>query len=92
VAHGTFDSASLSSLLSLLALWLILFVFFAIMFLEVFGLTKWGSGENHNQNYSSMGASLVMLAFMSTGYVRPFLIIYLVLNVHREGWNQYMHD
>ncbi|KAH8826844.1 Ion transport protein-domain-containing protein [Flagelloscypha sp. PMI_526] len=68
--------ASLSSLLSLLALWLILFVFFAIMFLEVFGLTKWGSGENHNQNYSSMGASLVMLAFMSTG----------------EGWNQYMHD
>ncbi|KAH9979222.1 Ion transport protein-domain-containing protein [Lactifluus volemus] len=39
-------------------------------------MTKWGSAENHNQNYSTMGKALVMLSFMTTG----------------EGWNQYMHD
>lgn len=68
--------ASLSVILSLLALWLVLFLFFAILFLEVFSLTKWYSGENWNMNYATMGSALVMLAFMSTG----------------EGWNQYMHD
>ncbi|KAF9265047.1 hypothetical protein L218DRAFT_899321 [Marasmius fiardii PR-910] len=68
--------ASLPSILSLLLLWLIFFGFFAILKVEVFGLTKWGSGENVNQNYSSISAALVMLSFMSTG----------------EGWNQYMHD
>ncbi|KAF5368727.1 hypothetical protein D9757_010428 [Collybiopsis confluens] len=68
--------ASLPSILSLLLLWLILFMFFAILDVEVFGLTKWMTGENRLQNYSSIGSALVMLAFMSTG----------------EGWNQYMHD
>ncbi|KAA1473328.1 hypothetical protein DENSPDRAFT_779605 [Dentipellis sp. KUC8613] len=68
--------ASLPVILSLLSLWLALFVFFAIMFVEVFSMTKWFSGEGRNQNYSSMGNALVMLAFMSSG----------------EGWNQYMHD
>ncbi|KAG7087347.1 hypothetical protein E1B28_013323 [Marasmius oreades] len=63
--------ASLPSILSLLLLWLIFFGFFAILKVEVFGLTKWGSGENVNQNYSSISAALVMLSFMSTG----------------EGWN-----
>ena len=61
--------ASLPVILSLLGLWLILFVFFAIMYMEVFGLTKWSTGETRNQNYSSMGSSLVMLAFMSVGWV-----------------------
>ncbi|KAL0066269.1 calcium channel protein [Marasmius tenuissimus] len=68
--------ASLPSILSLLLLWLIFFGFFAILKVEVFGLTKWGGGENVNQNYSSISAALVMLSFMSTG----------------EGWNEYMHD
>ncbi|KAI0050088.1 hypothetical protein FA95DRAFT_1487881 [Auriscalpium vulgare] len=68
--------ASLPVILSLLSLWIILFFFFAILFVEVFSLTKWGSGETRNQNYSTMGNALVMLAFMSSG----------------EGWNQYMHD
>ncbi|TFK68921.1 hypothetical protein BDN72DRAFT_646515 [Pluteus cervinus] len=68
--------ASLPVILSLLGLWLILFVFFAILFVEVFGMTKWGTAESYMQNYSSIGSALVMLAFMSTG----------------EGWNQYMHD
>ncbi|RDB21766.1 Calcium-channel protein cch1 [Hypsizygus marmoreus] len=68
--------ASLPVILSLLGLWLILFIFFAILFVEVFSLTKWSSGETRSMNYSSMGSSLVMLAFMSVG----------------EGWNKYMHD
>jgi hypothetical protein len=64
------------TLISLLGLWFIFFLFFAIMFLEVFGLTKWGSAETHTENYNSLGSAIVMLAFMTTG----------------EGWNQYMHD
>ncbi|KAH7886746.1 Ion transport protein-domain-containing protein, partial [Phlebopus sp. FC_14] len=68
--------ASLPVILSLLGLWLILFLFFAIMYMEVFGMTKWNSAETSAQNYQTMGSALVMLAFMSTG----------------EGWNQYMHD
>lgn len=54
-------------IINLLGLWLIFFLFFAIMFVEVFGLTKWGSAENHLQNYSTVGSALTMLAFMSTG-------------------------
>ena len=42
-----------------------------MLFIEVFALTKWGSGETYNQNYQSLGSALVMLAFMSTGYVFP---------------------
>lgn len=68
--------ASLPVILNLLGLWFILFIFFAIMYMEAFGLTKWYSAETHTQNYQTMGSALVMLAFMSTG----------------EGWNQYMHD
>ncbi|KAJ6602707.1 Ion transport protein-domain-containing protein [Mycena vulgaris] len=68
--------ASLPIIFSLLSLWFILFLFFGILFLEVFALTKWNSGENRNQNFSTLGSTLVMLTFFTTG----------------EGWNQYMHD
>ncbi|KAJ7479857.1 Ion transport protein-domain-containing protein [Mycena latifolia] len=68
--------ASLPIIFSLLGLWFILFLFFGILFLEVFALTKWNSGENRNQNFSTLGSTLVMLTFFTTG----------------EGWNQYMHD
>ncbi|KAF9022796.1 hypothetical protein BDZ89DRAFT_1070394 [Hymenopellis radicata] len=68
--------ASLNAILNLLTLWLIFFGFFAILFVEVFGLTKLGGAETRTQNYNSVANALVMLAFMSTG----------------EGWNQYMHD
>lgn len=59
--------ASLPVILSLLGLWLILFVFFAILYVEVFSMTKWNTAETRTQNYASVGSSLVMLAFMSTG-------------------------
>ncbi|KAH6905112.1 high-affinity cell membrane calcium channel [Coprinopsis sp. MPI-PUGE-AT-0042] len=68
--------SSLPVILSLLGLWLILFIFFGILFVEVFGLTKWGDAETRSTNMRSLGAAMVMLAFQSTG----------------EGWNQYMHD
>ncbi|EPS97893.1 hypothetical protein FOMPIDRAFT_1127618 [Fomitopsis schrenkii] len=68
--------ASLPVIISLLLLWIILFFFFAIMYIEVFSMTKWNSAETRNENYTTMSKALVMLAFMTTG----------------EGWNQYMHD
>lgn len=68
--------ASLPAIMNLFLLWFTLFIFFGIVFMEVFGLTRWDTAETHNQNYSSFGNALLMLAFMSTG----------------EGWNQYMHD
>ena len=55
--------------MSLLGLWLVLFLFFAIMFVEVFGLTKWGGAETRSINYYTLGDALVMLAFQSTGFV-----------------------
>jgi len=66
------NRSSLPVILSLLGLWLILFVFFGILFMEVFGLTKWGDNEDRNQNYASLGSALVMLAFMSAGCVLLF--------------------
>ncbi|TFK22492.1 high-affinity cell membrane calcium channel [Coprinopsis marcescibilis] len=68
--------SSLPVILSLLGLWVIFFVYFGILLVEVFGLTKWGDNENRNANFRSLGSALVMLAFQSTG----------------EGWNGYMHD
>ncbi|KAK7450534.1 calcium channel protein [Stygiomarasmius scandens] len=58
--------ASLPAILSFLVVWFIFFIY-----VEVFGLTKWGGAETRSQNYSTIGSASVMLAFMSTG----------------EGWN-----
>jgi voltage-dependent calcium channel len=76
--HLFVHRSSLPVILSLVALWFILFLFFAGMFVEVFSLTKWGSGENQLQNYATMGSALVMLAFMSTGYVTVLYLAFLV--------------
>ena len=67
VSDNFLCSASLPVILSLLSLWLVLFLFFAILYVEVFSMTKWNSGETRNQNYSSMPKALLMLAFMTTG-------------------------
>ena len=47
-------------------------MFFGILFVEVFSLTKWNTAETRYQNYSTMGRALVMLAFMTTGCVSPY--------------------
>ncbi|KAK0551675.1 calcium channel protein [Tilletia horrida] len=68
--------ASLPAILNLFLLWLTFFLVFAIMLVEVFGLTKWGMNETYSKNFSTLIGSLVFLSMMSTG----------------EGWNSYMHD
>jgi hypothetical protein len=61
------------------------------MFVEVFGLTKWGSGESATQNYSSIGSALVMLSFMSVGFVYLILSVCHIANylwtLERDGTN-----
>ncbi|KDR78145.1 hypothetical protein GALMADRAFT_64911 [Galerina marginata CBS 339.88] len=61
---------------TLLGLWLIFLLFFGLLFMEVFGFTKWGGSETRTTNFSSFGSTLLMLASQSTS----------------ETWNQYMHD
>lgn len=60
--------ASLPAIGNLFLLWATLFLFYAILYIEVFGLTKLGNNSGSRfQNYYSFGNALVMLAFMSTG-------------------------
>ncbi|GAA6002036.1 hypothetical protein JCM10207_003048 [Rhodosporidiobolus poonsookiae] len=66
-------AASLPAILNIFALWLILFLVFAIFYIELFGLTRWGSAGTHNSNYYTFFNTLVLLALQSTG----------------EGWNEY---
>lgn len=68
--------ASLPAILSLFLLWLTMFLVWAIMLIEVFGLTKWGPNETYSKNFSSMVKAMVFLSMISTG----------------EGWNSFMHD
>ncbi|KAM0754891.1 hypothetical protein T439DRAFT_283840 [Meredithblackwellia eburnea MCA 4105] len=69
-------AASLPAIANIFALWLVLFLVWAIFYVEVFGLTRWVNNETHNQNYSSFWRAMVMLVLASTG----------------EGWNNVMHD
>ncbi|SCV68841.1 BQ2448_962 [Microbotryum intermedium] len=68
--------ASLKALLNIFCLWMVLFIVWALFYIEVFGLTKWNFNETHNANYSTFAKALVLLALQSTG----------------EGWNAFMHD
>jgi hypothetical protein len=64
----TSNRASLPAIGNLFLLWGAIFIFYAILFLEVFGLTKAGNAyESRFQNYSTLGNALLMLAFMSVG-------------------------
>ena len=49
-----------------------MFLFFGILYVEVFSMTKWNTAETRNQNYANMANALVMLAFMTTGLVTIF--------------------
>lgn len=53
--------------MNIFALWLVLFLAYAIFYMEVFGLTRWGSAAMSNSNYSSFFKALVLLALQSTG-------------------------
>lgn len=56
-----------AAIMNIFALWLVLFLAYAIFYMEVFGLTKWGSAASTNSNYSSFFKALVLLALQSTG-------------------------
>lgn len=87
--------ASLPAIGNLFLLWATLFIFFSILYMEVFGLTKMGgSAFTRFQNYYTFGNSLVMLAFMSTGLVSFFLSVTTgeQADNRSEGWNGYMHN
>ncbi|ORZ05510.1 Ion transport protein-domain-containing protein [Lobosporangium transversale] len=69
-------AASIGSISSLLGVWLVVFAVYGIMFVEIFGLTSYGSNGSEHVNFRNIGTSLLMMARMSTG----------------EGWNDLMHD
>ncbi|GAA5872257.1 hypothetical protein JCM8547_004796 [Rhodosporidiobolus lusitaniae] len=69
-------AASLPAILNIFALWLVLFLVWAIFFIEIFGLTRWGSAGTPNANYYTFFNAMVLLALQSTG----------------EGWNEFMHN
>lgn len=69
-------AASLPAILNIFSLWLVFFIVWAIAYLEIFGLTRWGVYGTRLVNYSAFWNVMVMLVLASTG----------------EGWNGIMHD
>lgn len=69
-------AASLTTIVNLLATWLVFFLVFAIAFTQTFSLTRFGGSENANLNFRTVPKALVMMFRMSTG----------------EGWNEIMED
>ncbi|KAG0268944.1 calcium channel protein [Actinomortierella ambigua] len=68
-------ASSLRSIGSLLGVWLVVFTVYGIMFVEVFGLTKYGENGGKHVNFRTFTSALLMMVRMSTG----------------EGWNDLMH-
>ncbi|KAG2183342.1 hypothetical protein INT43_006347, partial [Umbelopsis isabellina] len=68
--------ASLPSILNVSAIFMMVMCLFAILFMEFFGLTKFGPYGNDHANFRSYGNSLLTLVRMTTG----------------ENWDFLMHD
>ncbi|KAK3383891.1 Ion transport protein-domain-containing protein [Lasiosphaeria ovina] len=69
-------AASLTTIGSLLATWLVFFLVFAIALTQTFSLTRFGSQEDANINLRTVPNALVLLFRFSCG----------------EGWNEVMED
>ncbi|KAL2168472.1 hypothetical protein VTG60DRAFT_7274 [Thermothelomyces hinnuleus] len=69
-------AASLTTIGSLLATWLVFFLVFAIALTQTFSLTRFGSGEDANVNLRTVPHALILLFRFSCG----------------EGWNEVMED
>ena len=80
-------ASSLPTIASLLCIWLVLFVVYAIAFTQIFGLTRLGPNSTGSLNFRTISNALVVLFRMSLGYDDsiPSLMI-------SEGWNQIMVD
>ncbi|OTB03084.1 hypothetical protein M426DRAFT_61041 [Hypoxylon sp. CI-4A] len=69
-------AASLTTIVNLLATWLVFFLVFAIALTQTFSLTRFGENEDININFRTVPNALILLFRMSVG----------------EGWNQIMED
>ncbi|CAK7207331.1 calcium channel protein [Sporothrix eucalyptigena] len=69
-------AASVTTIGSLLATWLVFFLVFAIAMTQSFSLTRFSSQETNNINLRTVPNALILLFRMSCG----------------EGWNQIMED
>ncbi len=69
-------AASLSTIINLLATWLVFFLVFAIALTQTFSLTRFGPNEGSSINFRTVPNALILLFRMSVG----------------EGWNQLMED
>ncbi|ORY05860.1 hypothetical protein K493DRAFT_333364 [Basidiobolus meristosporus CBS 931.73] len=69
-------AVSLRTIVNLLAVWFLVFVIYAIAFMEIFSLTKMGENGGARANFRNFSNSILNLLGMSTG----------------EGWNDFMHD
>ncbi|KAI1094152.1 Ion transport protein-domain-containing protein [Rostrohypoxylon terebratum] len=69
-------AASLTTIVNLLATWLVFFLVFAIALTQTFSLTRFGGSEAVNINFRTVPNALILLFRMSVG----------------EGWNQIMED
>jgi len=69
-------AASLTTIINLLATWLVFFVVFAIALTQTFSLTRFGPEEDNNINFRNVPNALILLFRMSVG----------------EGWNAIMED
>ncbi|KAI1075069.1 Ion transport protein-domain-containing protein [Whalleya microplaca] len=69
-------AASLTTIINLLATWLVFFLMFAIALTQTFSLTRFGENEDVNLNLRTVPKALILLFRTSVG----------------EGWNQFMED
>ncbi|KAI9271516.1 Ion transport protein-domain-containing protein [Phascolomyces articulosus] len=73
----TIIAASAYQILNVFLVWFVVMTTYAIMFMEIFGLTKYGSqATTEHVNFRSYANTMIMLVRFSTG----------------EAWNTVMHD
>lgn len=71
---------------------------YAIMFMQIFGLTKYGrSATTEHINFRSYANTMISLVRYTTGYSRRIkMVLYCAEGWHwfliSEGWNAIMHD
>ncbi|CAO3645074.1 unnamed protein product [Mucor hiemalis] len=70
-------AASAYQIVNVFAVWFVVLTTYAIMFMQIFGLTKYGhSAQTEHINFRSYSNTMISLVRYSTG----------------EGWNSIMHD
>lgn len=70
-------AASAYQIVNVFAVWFVVLTTYAIMFMQIFGLTKYGpSAQTEHVNFRSYSNTMISLVRYSTG----------------EGWNAIMHD